>query len=1279
MKSLRKNIESRQLAPSRAQRALALIVAGTLVGATAMADDTEIYTNTDSLGVNPNILFVIDTSSSMDAEVEISSYDPGTDYAAPNGSAECQDDRIYARIGGGTPSCNTNYWFEKSKFRCGAAWEAMDMDNTGVGTGYFVDRIGRWNNSADGWYALHNTFYNYRNVSTHYECRDDSGDHGQTSTSTARYIRNGNNGPWSTNSSYANSIWQNINTRTIYTGNYLNWYHYHGGASGGITKSRLEIVVDAAKDLIDSVANVNIGLARFDDDGSFVSGSQLSDWGNTTNNHGGPISYPLVDVSIAANKTALKDILDDYTADGSTSLVETVTEGLRMYRGENVNFGAPWTNGNLSSHPSSQSGGSYISPIQYDCASNYMVVFSDGAPTADWDADNYVNNLINGTAGDMGSCDHDTSSYYADDSCLDELANYMYTADHSTDSLGNDLPGKQNIVSYYISGFEGADDALMNAAALRGGTNQAYEASNPSEFAEVFSSILADIAQVNASFTSPAVSVNALNRLRHNNDLYFALFQPTRKPHWPGNIKKYRLETTGTDADGDGEPDVFIGDAHTPPAPAVDETTGLFVADGGEGSGQVGALSYWYLDENAPDGDRTDLGGAAHRLYDWDSTTGYDADSRQYRVLTYLNDYAPDAAEFDGTGISLTPVHESNANASYAGENGTEITKATLGLPGTMPDNEFLDRIRWARGVDVQDIDSDLDVTEGRSVIGGVLHTEPILVNYAIDDNGTPLDTSDDTQTNILFTTTNDGYFHILKSDDSGLTGHPRLEHSAIIPKPQMEGLDELFTDSGSDVAYRLDANIDIWRYEDPADSDEDITTGGNDHVYAYFGQRRGGNIIYAFDVTDPDYPELLWVIDPETVPANSNDADIGPFQYMGQSWSKPKRHKLLVPNGTNTDLVGRDIVIFGGGYDNDSDDIPDVARTQDTFGSAMYIVDAVTGELLWWAGHSGFTNVTPDLADADMQYGFTADIRIADINGDGFADKIFASDTGGQVWRFDIANALNVGDALALGSRITGGVIADLQLDDETDIETAANNRRLYYAPDVALVKKDDASAPFLTVSIGSGYRAHPLNETINDKFFVLKYDDVINKPADDVDAFGNVIQDGYDRVKIHVDDLIDVTNLNFAEDPPPTLSAADADALDSKGWYINLEDDGEKSLSESVTVDGNVVFTTYTPPADDANTGDDQECSGNQGSGKAYVVSVIDGRPVFNLDGIGSSTELELTDRVFNLKVSGIPPRPKVIFPDIDGVSGKIIVGRELLPVNIANAPEITYWVQE
>lgn len=1231
------------------------LLTGLLAFGSAQADDVEIYTDTDALGVRPNVLFVLDTSGSMGGEVDVSTYDPAVVYSVPSSEVACLADRIY--VGGiytTHPECDTDYWFEKDRLRCKAAETNLDTLGTGVGTGYFVDRIARWNSNYDNWYSLHSTFNQYRSESTHYECRDDDQEHGETDASTELRIRNGSGGPWS--SVISDDIWSSKNSRTLFSANYLNWYHYHGGSSGQ-TKSRLEIVVEAATSLINSVTDINLGLMRFN---TYSYNSAPS------RNKGGPVRFPISDLDEVngtgqTNRQSMINELESYTDQGYTPLTETVYEGLRYFRGETLLNGAVQPDGSLGSHADAQSGGAYISPIEYDCGENYMIVFTDGEPTYDGDVDTEVNNLIGGNSGDMGSCGHG-GDYSAVDSCLDELANYMYTADHADAGAGPaDLPGLQNITSYYIGGFDAANDTLLDDAAARGGTEQAYSASNPSQFAAVFSSIIGDILQVNAAFTSPAVSVNALNRLRHNNDLYFALFEPTREPHWNGNVKKYRLETTGTDSDGDGEPDVFIADRSS--NPAVNENTGLF---------EETARSYW---SRGVDGDLTSEGGAAHRLFDYDTTAApddYDPASREFKVFTYLNNYAPD--DFDGSGETLIAVHENNADATVIGENFTNITKTTLGLSDTMPDAEFLDRVMWARGVDVQDEDGDGLITDGRPVLGGVLHTEPLLVNYAISDGGTPNDDSDDTQTNVVFVTTNDGYFHILKSEDSSTNNddtslNERLEHSAIIPKQTLGLIDELYINTGSDIAYRLDSNIDIWRED--GDNDDQITTSGNDHVHAYFGQRRGGNAIFAFDLTDPDVPELLWVIDPDNVPTNSTDADIGPFQYMGQTWSKPTHHTILMENTAGTALESRNIVIFGGGYDNDKDDIVDTTRDVDDVGNAIYIVDARTGELLWWASTSATLNVSPTFSSSDMDYGFASDIKIVDINGDGFADKFFGTDGGGQVWRFDINNQLNVGDPMALTNRITGGVIADLQLENSGDSETNENNRRLYYAPDIAIIQEDENSTPFLSIAVGTGYRAHPLNKTIVDKFVLLKYSDVLSIPG------------SYDT--LYLDDLLDVTNLNFADtDNPPVITSGEQENLEDNGWYIEFDAEGstnpsgEKSLSESITVDGKIVFTTYTPPTDDGNTSDDQQCAGNQGAGKTYVVSVLDASPVANLDQLGAVGALDLTDRSYNLKVSGIPPRPKIIFPDIDDVSGKVIVGRELLPVNLENPPELTYWLQ-
>src|SRR4030095_1759635 len=88
------------------------------------------------------------------------------------------------------------------------------------------------------------------------------------------------------------------------------------------------------------------------------------------------------------------------------------------------------------------------------------------------------------------------------------------------------------------------------------------------------------------------------------------------------------------------------------------------------------------------------------------------------------------------------------------------------------------------------------------------------------------------------------------------------------------------------------------------------------------------------------------------------------------------------------------------------------------------------------------------------------------DLDGDQLADRMYAADTGGRVWRFDIHNGQPA------TSLVRGGVFASIGRaggagTDPTDA------RRFYYAPDVSMMKQD--GNVFLNLAIGSGYPRHP------------------------------------------------------------------------------------------------------------------------------------------------------------------------------------------------------------
>ena len=88
---------------------------------------------------------------------------------------------------------------------------------------------------------------------------------------------------------------------------------------------------------------------------------------------------------------------------------------------------------------------------------------------------------------------------------------------------------------------------------------------------DAFTNIIEEILSVNTTFTAPTVAVNAFNRTQNLDDLFITVFGTPQPPssgnkfHWPGNIKKYEINTDGMIV-GPGEKEV------------VDKTTGFFSA-----------------------------------------------------------------------------------------------------------------------------------------------------------------------------------------------------------------------------------------------------------------------------------------------------------------------------------------------------------------------------------------------------------------------------------------------------------------------------------------------------------------------------------------------------------------------------------------------------------------------------------------------------------------------------------------------------------------------------
>jgi type IV pilus assembly protein PilY1 len=109
------------------------------------------------------------------------------------------------------------------------------------------------------------------------------------------------------------------------------------------------------------------------------------------------------------------------------------------------------------------------------------------------------------------------------------------------------------------------------------------------------------------------------------------------------------------------------------------------------------------------------------------------------------------------------------------------------------------------------------------------------------------------------------------------------------------------------------------------------------------------------------------------------------------------------------------------------------------------------------------------------------------------------------------------------------------------------------------------------------------------------------------------------------------------------------------SLGWKLRLEDNGEKGLSEPLTVGGIIYFTSYLPEGASSS----RTCSPSEGSGRLYAVQVKNGAAFYNLNNV--ITGVDKADRYTTIG-PGIPPGAKPLGEQIllpgTGINGNQII---------------------
>ncbi|MEE9351255.1 MAG: PilC/PilY family type IV pilus protein [Thiotrichaceae bacterium] len=990
------------------------------------------------------------------------------------------------------------------------------------------------------------------------------------------------------------------------------------------TATRLELMQEALREVLHDAPNVSVGLMKY----SGMSEYNFGDDENRRTNFVGGIVYPVspifetADSHIGAYKSRdnlpdpstknvrefIADVADEWEAKGGTPIVDALYEAALYFRGEQMHYGknknTTESTNSPGSHPASYFGGAempsrvdsvgrsaitdahYKSPIKSECQSNYMVLMSDGAPTyyygsaASWGrSQGPFSSSIKGTAT------NDLTSTIT--SCNPGNGE---NADASVTRLASGTCGRE-ITQYLANNDQMPDDG-------RGGNDGVTGEQTVKTFTIGFGRDLSDGAE---EYLRSLETIDGAGG-------YYTADNKTQLKNAFQNIFETVSQASGSLASPGYSVNVKNGLEH-------EKDIYIPVFDRKNGPMWSGNLKKFAL---VDDGDRRLIQGSNNKNA-VDELGGFTNDALDF--WSNSPEATPDGTEVLKGGVAelINPENRlvlTDAGCSGSGEcdltasgtdyklldTNTAVTTALLnidnqGLSDAAKVTKRRRMINFIRGWDEGFYDENATPKGiSRHHMGDMLHSEPVVITY---DKGTASDGSDKKQ--FIFAGTNEGYLHAFDT----VTGE---EVFAFMPSELLKNIDTQFTDNGTaaDHKYGIDGSMTYW-HED-ANKNKEVDTG--EKVYLYFGLRRGGRSYYALDIsglnaTNP-VVKRLW---------KKSSSDTG-MSLLGQSWSPPYLAKIGF-DGSNDPT--KEVVIISGGYDKredrDKTSEPLVLNNSQTpitatKGHNVYILDAHNGSLLW--------SLRESMGDTQLTHSIPGGMRLLDVNRNGLIDRMYFGDTGGDLWRLDLSESLETtgDDASVLTKLATLG-----------SSDSNVNARKFYTEPDVAVMRPNGKTV--FTVSIGSGFRAHPNDKRIHDKLFVIKETSPFTPLATGTN--------GYQAVT--VSDLATVT---------VTDSAVTQQYFDtrSKGWLLNLPETGEKVLATPVTFDGVIAFTTLVPAILTSNV---DPCAAPITQGRFYAINILTGEPVLDLNPEkANESDPTITDAdLFKLVIKGeIAGKPQVIF---------------------------------
>jgi len=826
---------------------------------------------------------------------------------------------------------------------------------------------------------------------------------------------------------------------------------------------------------------------------------------------------------------------------------------------------------------------------------------------------------------------------------LDDVAHYLYTND-----IVDYRDGFQNISTYTI-GFMGDELAnlfLINTSNNGNGNPNLYdtsheeyakfhyEAEDPNALATALLAAVTDILSVTSAFTAPVVPVT---RTTSGNRIYMAFFKTLEDNFWEGNVTKFGISDTNTIIDINGAPATWPNGAMREDAQPYWQTKDWADPTKANYIHNASRNIYTYM------GSAIDLTGDTSNLFTTGNAriTAAVLGNPTYSAAEIINyvrgaDVLDEDSDADTTEnrtvITADVLHSEPLVVRYNYADDTSKTYVYFGTNDGM--------LHAVKDVIDPDVDTKNDETNYGSeqwafippdqlhrlkdMLEGAGHQYYVdsspkayfkdvnqngIIDLDIDSDGDG-DVDDDDKDQVV----------LICGERMGGTSYFALDITVPEAPKYLWRIDrsnsetgtlEIYNDNDADSPYSK--NGGSFQNGDPLRIWDGAGVWGPD-IAAYVDGTMSGDLL-RYESGSISFEVNKWIGNLTTAVYSDRTSTATPFIWakiksitnadpdviipeLGQSWSEPQ---FGLVKTSDADTTGTPVFFIGGGYSSDN-----------SVGKVVLAINVFTGQVV-----KKFEN---DGSIIDMDYSIASSVMVIDEDDNGFVDKVYVGDLGGQMWRIGQFTTDSVGDPLVFphSDENINSWTAQIVFKAPTYVvDSVTYTRKFYYPPSVTLEQGYDL------LFAGTGDRDDACDRTSLDRFYVIK--------------------DNHSTNTLYETDLVDVTNSAV---PVPDLGNTNGDVdfngIIDQGWYIQLAG-GEKVLAESAVFYKTIYMTTFTPNDDPCLPG---------GAGKLYALQYKTGAAAIDFDGDG-------TLEVSTILGGGIPSKVVTVITDTGGVKLFISVG--------------------